>query len=329
MPSGLADLKPVYLIYGDQEFLLQNAIDRLRKRVIDAGGFEFDIDVFDGESASADAVLSSANMLPLMAEKRLVILKHADKLSTSELGVLADYCAAPNPAATLVLVCAKLAKNLRIYKAVDSLGGVAEYKAPSKKDFPRAVVQLFAERGKKIGVDAAEALVRAVGYDLRHVDTEINKVIAFLGDKQTLSRGDIEQVMLETAPVSVFDFLDALGARDINRALALFSRQMQAGESIYGIHAMTMRHLRNLIAVRAMLQRSDVPRNADAIARAIGVGMQAWQARNLIRQAERFTSQELVDGLRQAASLEAEMKTGRTPRLAFEMWLISVCQRKR
>lgn len=329
MPSGLADLKPVYLIYGDQEFLLQNAIDRLRKRVIDAGGFEFDIDVFDGESASVDAVLSSANMLPLMAEKRLVILKHADKLSTSELGVLADYCAAPNPAATLVLVCTKLAKNLRIYKAVDSLGGVAEYKAPSKKDFPRAVVQLFADRGKKIGVDAAEALVRAVGYDLRHVDTEINKVIAFLGDKQTLSRGDIEQVMLETAPVSVFDFLDALGARDINRALALFSRQMQAGESIYGIHAMTMRHLRNLIAVRAMLQRSDVPRNADAIAREIGAGMQAWQARNLIRQAERFTSQELVDGLRQAASLEAEMKTSRTPRLAFEMWLISVCQRKR
>ena len=329
MPSGLADLKPVYLIYGDQEFLLQSAVNRLRKRVIDSGGFEFDIDVFDGENASIEAVLSSANMLPLMADRRLVIVKRADKFSTSELGLLADYCGAPNPAATVVLVCNKIAKNLRIYKAVDALGGIAEYKSPSKKDFPRTIVQLFAERGKKIGIDAAESFVRAVGYDLRHVDTEINKVVAFLGDKQTLSREDIEEVMLETAPVSVFDFLDAVGARDINQALVLFSRQMQAGESIHGIHAMTMRHLRNLIAVRAMLQRPDVPRTADAIARAIGAGMQSWQARNLIKQAERFTSEELVNGLRQAASLEAEMKTSRTPRLAFEVWLISVCQRKR
>jgi len=329
MPFGLADLKPVYLIYGDQEFLLQNAIDRLRKRVIDSGGFEFDIDVFDGESTSVDAVLSSANMLPLMAERRLVILKRADKLSTSELGVLADYCGAPNPAVTLVLVCHKIAKNLRIYKAVDSLGGIAEYKAPAKKDFPRAIVQLFADRGKKIGVDAAEVFVRAVGYDLRHADTEISKVVAFLGDRQTLSREDIEQVMLETAPVSVFDFLDALGARNVKNALTLLSRQMQAGESIHGIHAMTMRHLRNLIAVRAMLDRPDTPRQAEAIAKAIGAGMHSWQARNLIRQAERFTSQELVDGLRLAASLEAEMKTSRSPRLAFEVWIISLLQRKR
>lgn len=329
MKSESSGLKPVYLIYSDQELLLQRALDRLVKRMTDAGGTEFDIDNLDGDATTADAVLTSANMLPVMSERRLVVVSHADKLSTADLGVLADYASDPNPTTTLVLVFKKIAKNLRIYKAVDALGGVAEYKPPAKKDFANFVVGMFADRGKKIGLEAAGAFVRAVGYDLRHIDTEIGKVIAYTGDRLTLSRDDIDQVISETAPVSIFDFLDSLGARDARTALSLLERLVTSGESIHGIAAMSARHLRHLISVRAVMTRSHVSGSPESVARAIGSGMQAWQAKNLIRQAERFTAAELVGAFRSLADTEREMKTSRDSRLAYERWLCQLCSNER
>lgn len=328
MSSDLSDLKPVYLIFGDQELLLERALERLQKRVAEAGGSEFDVDVLDGDTGDVDAVIASANILPLMAERRLVIVRRADRFSTAALGVLADYARNPNPSTTLVLVAKKIAKNLRIYKAIDALGGVAEYKAPEKRNYPHTVVQMFADRGKTIGLDAAEVLVRAVGYDLQRLDMEIAKVIAFTGERVTLSRDDIEQVMTTAAPTSIFEFLDAIGGRKCGEALALLNRLLFAGESIYGIHAMSVRHIRQLISVLAFMNRPDGLSSPAAVARGVGAGMREWQARNLIGQAKRFHVSELVDALRLAAAAEADMKTSRDPRLIYERWLMGVCVRK-
>ncbi len=244
-------------------------------------------------------------------------------MSTDALNTLADYTADPNTETVLVLVAAKLAKNLRIYKAIDALGGASEFKSPRKSEYPRRVIDLFAERGKRIGLDAAEVLVRAVGHDLRRLSIEIDKIVAFTGDEDTLSRAEVEQVMSTTAPTSVFEFIDALGGRDGRTALRRLAALLDEGESIHGIHALSVRHIRNLVSVAALSSRSGGGVGLGAIMSEVGV--RDWQARTLVRQAERFTPAELVDALRGAANAEAEMKTNREARLAFERWVITVC----
>jgi len=321
--TDLTDLKDVYLIFGPEDLLLEQAIERLKKRFSDAGDLEYNFQVFEAESSSADDVIAAANTLPFMADRRLVVLRHADKMNASELGVLAEYSADPNPSTVLVLVAEKMAKNLRIYKAIDALGGVAEYKAPAKRDYPRTVVDMFAVRGKVIGADAAEVLVRGVGYDLRRIAIEMDKIIAFTGERNTLSRADVEEVMSTTAPASVFDMLDAIGSRDCKGALRVLADLVGGGESVFGAHAMALRHVRHLLQTRALLDRRDYARSQEAVAKAIGVS--PWQAKNIMRQAQRFTTAELVQALRLAAAGEAQMKTSRDPRLVFERWLITVC----
>jgi len=319
----LSDLKLVYLIYGPEDLLLEQAIDRLKRRFADAGDLEYNFQVFEGESTTADDVLAAANTLPFMAERRLVVLRHADKMNAAELGVLAEYASDPNPTTTLVLVAEKMAKNLRIYKAIDKLGGAAEYKAPKKHEYPRVVVDMFAARGKTLGMDAAEVLVRGVGYDLRRISIEMDKILAYTGEREKLSRADVEEVISTTAPASVFDMLDALGSRDCRTALGVLADLLGGGESIYGIHAMSLRHVRQLLQTRALLDRPDGPHGPEAIAKAVGT--QPWLGKNLVRQAQRFTSSELVEALRLAAVGEAQMKTSRDPRLVFERWLVTVC----
>jgi DNA polymerase III subunit delta len=321
----LSDLKPVYLIYGPEELLLDQAVERLKQKLSALADLDFNLDVFDGDSAQPEDVVAAANTLPFMSERRLVILRKADRMTADGLGVLADYAADPNPETTLVLVASKIARNLRIFKAVDALGGVAEYKAPAKRDYARTVVGMFADKGKKVGLDAAEVLVRAVGYDLRRLSVEIEKVISFTGDETTLSRDEIEQVMSTTAPTSIFDFLDALGSRDCRDAMRVLTALLDEGESVHGVHAMSVRHVRNLLSARALLEREDEGSSTALISREVGV--REWQARNLMVQARRFDAVELVDALLSAAESEAKMKTSRDPRLVFEIWVLEVCGR--
>jgi DNA polymerase-3 subunit delta len=320
--NELSDLKSVYLIFGTEDLLLEQAVERLKKRFGAEGDLDYNLKTFDGETTDAHEIVAAANTLPFMAERLLVVVRRADKLSTEDLNILADYAADPNPSTSLVLVATKIAKNMRVYKAIDALGGAAEYRAPSKRDYPKTVVEMFARYGKRVGIDGAEVLVRAVGLDLRRLDVEIQKVVAFTGEETTLSREDIEAVMSTTAPTSVFDFLDALGGRDARRALRLLAELLGEGESIYGVEAMTARHLRSLISVGALMSRES-GRSHGEIAREVGAA--PWQVKNYARQAEAFSETELTRALRDLAETDRTMKTSREPRLAFERWILAVC----
>jgi DNA polymerase-3 subunit delta len=266
-------------------------------------------------------MVAACNTLPFASERRLVIVKNADKLAKSGQDLIADYATNPAPTAILVLVAAKVAKNTRLYKAVDKLGGVAEYAAPRKTEYPREVQRMFADRGKRAGLEAAELLVEAVGYDLRRLSAEVDKVVAFVAARDEVTRADVDEVASTTARSSVFELTDALANRDCATALRLLDGLLGNGESIFGIHALSLRTLRDLIVARSLIDR-DRGSLAD-IARA--VGRPDWQLKNLPRQARGYTGEELVNALRAAAETEAEMKTSRDPRLAFERWIVKTC----
>ena len=313
----------MYLIYGDEELMLERAVRRLRDRVAEVADLDFNFDVFEGESAEADAVVAAANTMPFMSDRRLVVVRDVDKMPVAGLNVLADYASDPAPHAVLVLVARKLARNTRLYKAVDALKGAFEYTAPKPSEYPAEVIEMFAERGKTVDQEAARAVVQAVGRDLRRLESEVEKISAFVGEKTTLTRDDVEDVISIVAPVSVFDFLDAIGNRDCRSSLKTLADLLAQGESVHGVHAMAVRQVRTLLSARALLDRG---LKSFAVGRELGLRKE-WQVRRTVAQAERFRSQELIDLLRGAASTEADMKSGSEPRLAFERWVVGVCTR--
>ncbi|MBN2405892.1 MAG: DNA polymerase III subunit delta [Coriobacteriia bacterium] len=319
--TGLTKLKPVYLIWGKEELLLAQAVQRLRERVAEVADLDFNFDQFDAESSDASSVISAANTLPFASDRRLVVLRNVDKMNAAAQAELAAYATDPAPTACLVLVASSISRNGKLFKAVDALGGAAEYRAPRKNDYPSWVMSHFTSKGRQLSPDAAESLVRAVGRDLRKIDIEAEKIIAFAGDKARIEREDVEAVVSQTAPTSVFEFLDALGARDCGAALRLLADLVDGGESVMGVHAMAVRHVRMLLSVKALLDRDVSEREMASQVRAAD-----WQVRNYARQARRFEEADLVSALRAAAETESQMKTGgQDPRLALERWVIEVC----
>ena len=290
----------------------------------EAADLDFNSDSFEGESANADDVVAACNTLPFLSERRLVVVKSVDKMPKAGQDVLAAYAADPSPTTVLVLTAAKLAKNTKLFKAVDRLGGAAEYAAPKKSEYPRDIQRVFADRGKRIDLEAAELLVTAVGYDLRRLSAEADKAIAYVGERGEVTRTDIEQVASTTATSSVFELSGALANRDAHTALQLLGELLGDGESVFGIHATALKKLRELIIARSLIDAGHG--SLSDICRALGFPEgQSWRFKNLPRQARGFTSAELVDALRAAAETEAQMKTSRDSRLVFERWIVRVC----
>jgi DNA polymerase III subunit delta len=282
---------------------------------------DFNYDVFEGESASADDVLAAANTLPFMSEKRLIIVRDVDKMAASALSSFAEYAANPSDQTVLVLVAKRIARNTRLFKAVDAIKGAFEYHAPKRSEYAAEVVRMFADRGRQVPREGAEALVAAVGRDLRRLESEVDKVIAFAGERTALTSEDIEIVIAFVAPMSVFDFTDALGVRDCRAALRLMALLVAQGESVHGLHALAVRHVRSLLAARALLDRGA---HSGGLARELG--MPDWQAKRVAQQAARFDALDLIDALRGLAAADFEMKTSRADaRLVLERWVVSLC----
>ena len=321
MAKQLSEYKPVYLIVGEQDLLLNQAVESLKSSVAEVADLDFNLETFEAESVSADDVVAACNTLPFVSERRLVIVRGVDKMSKDAAETLVRYTQDPSPTTILALVGKKLAKNTRLYKAVDKLGGVIERRTPDAREFPRLVQDMFARAGKRISLEGAEYLVSAVGRDMQRLSVEVGKTVSYVGDRVEVCLADAEDVASTTAKTSVFELGTALGNRDCAAALRLLNRLIGDGESVFGLHALALRQLRDLLSARALIDRGTG--SHDDLATALG--RPSWQMKNLAGQARRFSAGELVALLQAAAESEAEMKTSRDPRLAFERWIVKVC----
>jgi len=263
-------------------------------------------------------VLNAANTMPFMSERRLVIVRDVDKFDAASMEQMAAYAKDPAPYTCLVLVATKVAKNTKLYKAVAATGVAFEYAAPKRNEYASEVVRLLKERGRQIPLGAAQTLVNIVGRDLRRLDLEADKLVAFVAEGAPITRGDVVAVASASGEASVFELTDAIGDRDTTRALRLL-RRLLGSETPLGIHAMVARHTRAMVGARALAARGMGP---DAMAPEIG--MPPWQVRNVVRQAERYTPAELSVALRGLAAAEEEMKTSPTDAgLVMERWIIA------
>lgn len=127
--------------------------------------------------------------------------------------------------------------------------------------------------------------------------------------------------MSTTAETSIFEFLDALGSRDCRTALERLNGLIEQGDTLYSVHALAVRRIRDLLSTQALVRRGQS--SSEAIASVLR--RQTWQVRDFTRQARRFEEGELTRALSAAARTESEMKTSRDARLAFERWIMSVC----
>lgn len=320
---GESSLLPAYLVVGADEFRRSHVIARMKARLEQSGMIDFNLDERDmTKDPAIDDIIASLNTFPMGSEFRLVILEGCDKLPKTVSEPLVSYLTHPCPTTVCLVVASSLAKNTRLYKAVSAIDKKAVIDCTPKKawEMPKQVVAMARAHGKSMGLPAAEELVSRAGESPRMLDNELARIVQMV-EAPEITVADIERLVMRTAEVKPWDFLNAVSARDLPRALELL--ELQPDRSEVRLHALLCGRLRELICAKALDMRGAGRELAATL------GVQSWQVKNHLGWARRFKMDELVAALSEAIEVESAIKGSRDEKLVFRLWVIHTCTPRR
>ena len=327
--NAASKLLPAYLVVGTDELKRTNAVRRLRSRVPEDMA-DFNLEEVDGRTVDDPASLvASLEMMPFAADLRVVIVHAADALPKAASEALVSYLADPNPQCVLCLEAEKLAKNTRLYKAVEKVGkagggsSVIACAALKRWELPPYVQRLASARGAQMDVGAAEELVNRCGESTAMLDNqvamlcELARSSASAGEAAALriSRELVEANVAQTAEVSPWAVADAACERKAGKALALYGAMSKPSEVF--LLSVLVDRVRGLMCAQSLVARGQ----AGQIAKELGCA--PWQAKNYPAWARAYSPRELRDILAKAAVCERALKGGADARDAFVSFVLA------
>jgi DNA polymerase-3 subunit delta len=319
-------LLAAYLFLGTDELKRATLLKRLMGRLESVFDPSLATEAFDASAVrNPDDFLDACNTLPLVSDMRLVTLRDADKSPKPLVDAIVSYLASPCPTTVLVMTADELPKNSRILTALERLDPktVIDCAEKRKAELPSLVVNMARTKGLGMTTRAAEALIALIGTSTVALDTELEKLAAFAraNNKGAITDGDVNSLVSRAAATSPFELVDAWAAGRTADALTLLGRLTQ--ESPQGLLALCVMRLRELISVRACLDRG-VHRPAEV---AHAINKQEWQVRRLIDAASKHSAARLSDCLVAAADVDRRMKSGYDPDLELSVFLASSLSR--
>lgn len=241
-----SEIKPFYCLYGDETFLLEDALRALINTALDGGLADFNLDVFYGADAEVTRIRDVYETLPMMATRRVVVVKEAQQLSAKELEQLLPVLDQPLDGAVLILVASKVDMRLKFFKKFSEAGVSVKFDRPYDNQIPGWIENLAGRLGLKMTPQATDLLHQMVGGSLVDIHNELSKLSAYLGSDKVVEASHVQEVVARIRIDSIFALAEAIGTNHREAALVCLANLLGHGENPVGIVALISRHVRIL-----------------------------------------------------------------------------------
>ena len=156
------EFKPVYLLWGEEEFLKRSYKNRLREAI--TGGDTMNYNFFEGKGIDPAEIISLADTMPFFAEKRLVLVEDSGwfKGGTGA-DTVSSYIEQIPDTTCLLFVESEVDKRSKLYKAVKKKGYAAEMERQSSAQLGRWAAGILSRSGKKITSGTMEYFLSLTG----------------------------------------------------------------------------------------------------------------------------------------------------------------------
>lgn len=213
---------PVYLLMGTEPYYPDLVCDEIMKFALTDSERDFNQTVFYGLDTDAGTVASECRSYPMMAERRLVVVKEAQSMKTLE--DLATYAADPMESTVLVILMhgASADKRRSLYKNVQKKGVVLVSDALRDYEMPQWITSFYKSRGLDIEPAAAALLAEYAGTDMSRIMLETEKMQKNLPEGTVrVNAADIEKNVGISRQFSIFELTKALSYMKAEKALKI------------------------------------------------------------------------------------------------------------
>jgi DNA polymerase-3 subunit delta len=245
---------PLYLFIGEETFMIDEALATLREKGLGDGLADFNLNIFYASDCDIQQVVDAVQTLPMMASKRIVILKQAQDLSANELETLTPVIENPVDSTIFVLVGTKADMRKKFFKLLEAKGEVVKFQRPFENQLTPWVHYIAKKHDKILDDDAVEILKESIGPNLTEINNEMAKLAQYSGDRKKIMVEDIKQVVSQTRVQTVFELVNAMGRGDCAASFMHLAHLLDHGQNEIGVLAMTIRHFRILLLCQEALK---------------------------------------------------------------------------
>lgn len=213
---------PAYLLMGTEPYYPDLVCDEIMKFALTDSERDFNQTVFYGLDTDAGTVASECRSYPMMAERRLVVVKEAQSMKTLE--DLATYASDPMESTVLVILMhgASADKRRALYKNVQKKGVVLVSDALRDYEMPQWITSFYKSRGLDIEPAAAALLAEYAGTDMSRIMLETEKMQKNLPEGTVrVNAADIEKNVGISRQFSIFELTKALSYMKAEKALKI------------------------------------------------------------------------------------------------------------
>jgi DNA polymerase-3 subunit delta len=356
----------IHVIIGSDEARVKEVALKLVQKLTPPDAGDFSNDVIEGTADNAEGagqicnnVIQALQTMPFFGGAKVVWLKNANFLGDSVTGraqaavigfenILDVIEAGIGADVQFVLSATSLDKRRTAYKRLGKLAKIEVFDKPdtSRAGWEDAVMGQASRWAREKGITfesgALELLVQMAGDDTRQMENELEKIDLYLGERRRAGLNTVRSLVSMSRAGVIWEIGNAIGMRDLKRALELLGTLVYQGQNPIGILlAAIVPKVRSLLLVKDLVSKhklstgsySAFTHSLDGLPSSVtahlprkkdGTGFNAFPLFLAIGESTRFTLEELNEAFK--ACLEANSKLVTTQldtKLVLERLLIS------
>ncbi len=246
--------EPVYLFHGIG-FLVEELAAKAVKRLFPEGSDDFNYSLFHASTADPEEIVNTANTLPFMAQRRLVVVKEAGLFKAAQKKIFERYLADPSPSTCLIFLTEAFDKRSAFLKLLTSTGCRSFQVYVPERQVPVWLRQRALDMGMKLTSDAHRLLLDLVGPDLAVLSMELEKLY-LAGNGSGAVEGSlpvleidveqVEEVVGNVREYTPFSIVEAIKRGNIERALRIMKALRESGQDAVSMLGIIGWHYRQM-----------------------------------------------------------------------------------
>lgn len=353
------ELRNLYLFSGEEHFLKEDSLRKLKAKLITPEMEPFNYNLLHGFETDYGQIIAAAQSLPMFAEKRLVVVKHAEAMEDQDLGkviesrnlpknkkdqklalllsFLEEYLKNPSPFTVLTFVYnenrafwergkkPEFGKYRRKeFKLLQNYCTEVSFRRLSEERVKTWITEHARKNGYTITPEGVSYLIDLLGTDLTAIANELQKCFIGLGERREIGVEYLEGSAGRVHYHRIFELTDAIGGKDLARSLKILHRIIEDGYKPLHILNSLSRHLTKIASLKEDAGKAKLSPQRDA-----QKGFKSTTLEKLKRQSDMFTPQELASMFQYLSHIDIACKTtSLKPQFLLENLLMELCQGK-
>ena len=247
-------LKPLYLIYGEEQYLVQTALNRIKKNF---GERVLGINYVVLDESSINEIIPNIQMPAFGYERKLIIVKNSGlfkkdgrkKSASPEQEEIANYINNNMDiildSIVLVFIEEKVDKNI-VYEQIEKNGIIANIEELKPLQLVKKLRQISSMYKVNIDDKTANYLIEVSGTNMQNLINEIRKLIEYVGENGTIKISDVDALATKQIDSVIFELTDNLAVRKIDKSMDVLNNLIYQKEPLQKILITLYNHFKKL-----------------------------------------------------------------------------------